>query len=143
MRSRAECAASERMPRLPVVRRRLSCASDQESGNTEFQPRRAFGAHGIGRIKGRSPGHGEIIAVTWNCAKQNQPLLVTARGLPAGVSPPSSKAVLAVPDRHTVSLSVGRDFPNRNHHKITIPQGTPSLVLFGAFRGLSKSTSQG
>ena len=45
-------------------------AGDEDGGHHRISGDRAlFGAHGIGRIKGRRPGHDGIIAAKRNCAK--------------------------------------------------------------------------
>jgi hypothetical protein len=58
--------------------------------------------------------------VTWNCAKENQMVRVTPRGLVGSVSYPLPKAV-CLGRWIEVSLLAGHDFPNRNHQKNNYP----------------------
>jgi len=47
---------------------------DEDGGHNRVACHRAFlGAHGIGRVKGRSPGHDEIIASEAGLRQENRP----------------------------------------------------------------------
>jgi len=113
------------MPRLPVVTpTTIFAASDQESGKYRVSSHGAlFGAHGIGRIKGRSPGHGEIIAANVELRQTESAAFgCGTRACRQCVKSPSSKAVLAVPDRHrSVAFSGPRFSKPQPPQKITIP----------------------